>query len=262
MNFNLLLRIRVIRGVVHLLVRIQNLFVISIVTFGFRRNLTSSKLVRLGTFYGGWWIPEEYLTTPKNDLVVVSAGLGYDISFDQAIVDSGHQVIGLDPLVQCVELANQAIKNPELFKTINAGLWVEDGNQTFFAPRVPGSDAWSATNSQNTNADDVVEFSVVSMKTLFLQYPQIKQSKYSYLKMDIEGAEGPVLESLDFNSLPFTLIGVEMDFLSLISLKALLTRVRMIRRARLIMMNLESSGYEFIYNENFNFFWIERQIEH
>jgi FkbM family methyltransferase len=258
MNATPLIRISFIRGIVHLLVKLQNRFVIFAVTYGFRGNSSTHNLVRLGTFYGGWWIPKEYLTSPKNDLVVVSAGLGYDVSFDQAIVESGHQVIGLDPLVQCVELANQAIKNPELFKTINAGLWIEDGSQTFFAPRVSGSDAWSATNSQNTNAKNVIEFPVVSMQTLFLRYPQIEQSKYSYLKMDIEGAEGPILESLDFSSLPFTLIGVEMDFLSLISLKDLAMRIRMIKRARLIMMNLESTGYNFIQNENFNFFWIKK----
>jgi hypothetical protein len=40
------------------------------------------------------------------DRVAISAGLGFDVSFDKSLLELGFTVIGLDPLADCVAHAN------------------------------------------------------------------------------------------------------------------------------------------------------------
>ena len=86
----------------HFLVKIQNLVVLKIVTFGFMSVNDYAPLIRLGSNYGGWWIPKSILEDNSKSRVLISAGLGFDVTFDKALLDAGFEVIGLDPLEESV----------------------------------------------------------------------------------------------------------------------------------------------------------------
>ena len=81
----------------HVLVWLQNKLMFQLVLYKNRRGLGSVSLVRLGSAYGGWWVPVE---TEKGfrAKALVSAGLGFDTSFDELMLERGWSVLGIDPV--------------------------------------------------------------------------------------------------------------------------------------------------------------------
>ena len=234
------------------LVHWLNLLTLKLTILGnFKRE--DFKLQRLGTEYGGWWIPLSALDDDRSK-VLVSVGLGYDVSFDSELIERGFRVIGLDQQVECVAFAENAISSKNA-TFICRGLGVESGTLRFFAPRNPMHDSWSITNAQNTNIEQSRIFEVVSFVELCAEYPEIVSSNFSMLKMDIEGAELPILNAI-CSHLEFDFIGVEMDCLILIPFLNFTQRFRKIAQVRNLISKLKSQGYALIHLDNFNFFLI------
>ena len=93
----------------HFLVKAQNAIVNYLVIFG---NLTSSphnSLTRLGTPYGGWWIPRHVIDNKVSSRFALSIGIGYDVSFDKEILENGFHVLALDPIAECVAFASKEL---------------------------------------------------------------------------------------------------------------------------------------------------------
>ncbi len=232
------------------LVHWLNLLTLKLTILGnFKRK--DFKLQRLGTEYGGWWIPLSALEDDRSK-VLVSVGLGYDVSFDSELIERGFRVIGLDQQVECVSYAENAITS-KYATFICRGLGVESGQVRFFAPRNPLHDSWSITNAQNTNIEQSRIFEVLSFAELCKEYPEIVNSNFSMLKMDIEGAELPILNAI-YSDLEFDFIGVEMDCLILIPFLSFTQRFRKIAQVRNLISKLKSHGYALIHLDNFNFF--------
>lgn len=66
----------------HTLVQIQNKLMFRIVLFKLSDGIGIISLERFGTAYGGWWVPKVASHTSASKLLV-SAGLGFDTSFDE-----------------------------------------------------------------------------------------------------------------------------------------------------------------------------------
>lgn len=241
----------------HSLVSVQNYITVFITTFGFRSNFNSVTLRRFGSSYGGWWIPVTWLDSGRSSLMV-SAGLGFDTSFDKSLLELGFSVIGLDPLIECCDAADSNLRSFEKVKILNKGISTFSGSQQFYEPKVKGHDSWSTINAQEVRDTGVVSFDVISTSDLIKENPQITSSELRYLKMDIEGAELAILEESFSEVTNFNFVAVEMDFLSLIPFLEFRKRVRRIRSARRILLKFESNGYALIFKENFNFFWIKK----
>ncbi len=233
------------------LVNWLNLLTLKLTIFG---NFKSEdfKLQRLGTEYGGWWIPLSALEDDRSK-VLVSVGLGYDVSFDSELIKRGFRVIGLDQQVECVAYAENVISSRNA-TFICRGLGVESGQVRFYAPRNPLHDSWSITNAQNTNVEQSRIFEVMSFAELCKDYPEVVNSNFSMLKMDIEGAELPILYAI-YSNLEFDFIGVEMDCLVLIPFLDIRTRVKKVFEVRRLISKLESQRYKLIHLDNFNFFF-------
>ena len=240
----------------HFLVYAQNRLVLFLVTTGFKNKKTNLMLVRLGTDYGGWWVPEYLLKIKNRTKTLVSVGLGFDVSFDKEMFASDFSIIGLDPLDDSIKYAHSVLGEDSQVRLINCGLWVASGVGTFFSPQNQAHDSWSIQNLQNTDINQSKKFPVISLKDLLLKFPEIEKSDFSYLKMDIEGAEIRVLDDVAKSQFKFDVIAAEMDFLSLIAFKNIWRRILMIRRARNLLVAIENGGYRLIFNENFNFFWM------
>jgi FkbM family methyltransferase len=241
----------------HFLVRIQDRLIIRTVTFGFSRMLNTVPLERRGTIYGGWWSPVEYISSTSKR-VLVSAGLGFDTSFDKEMILSGYSVIGLDPGIDSCTQAVKDLENLGPFKILNKGISTFVGVENFFEPKLANHKSWSTLNIGKTKDSSKHYFEVTSIDQLFKDFTDLAEADFKFLKMDVEGAELAILENASNGVFRFDFIGIEMDFLSLIPFLNIRKRVHHVIRARRIMNRFKENGFILVLTENFNFFWSKR----
>ena len=149
----------------HLLVRCQNYFTVKLAIAFKVKTTNAPRLKRIGSSYGGWWIPLDYIDTNQTNQVAISVGIGHDVSFDKILLESGFLVIALDPLEECVEYARSELAHG--FKNLHIeqlGLAVRTGVQVLYPPKNSSHDAWSATNSQNVDEALGRQFQVLPSK--------------------------------------------------------------------------------------------------
>ena len=77
-------------------------------------------LVRLGCDYGGWWVPETLVSAGGT---AYCAGVGYDISFDLALIERyGCEVWAFDPTPAVIEWVD-GLRAPARWHFEPVGLW-------------------------------------------------------------------------------------------------------------------------------------------
>ncbi|WP_439814372.1 FkbM family methyltransferase [Zavarzinia sp. CC-PAN008] len=190
-------------------------------------------LVRLGSSYGGWTVKAD---ADLNGGLVISCGLGEDASFDVEIANRyGARVVIVDPtpraldhFQQMIGRVGQAAERPyapggkqpvdayDLGKvqpeqiTIEAkALWINDDPVRFFKPATAGHVSHSIKFVGNS-ADDYI---TVPSTTLAALVAALDNREIAVLKMDIEGAEADILDSIDtWGALPRQLL-IEFDVL-------------------------------------------------
>ncbi len=228
----------------------------------------SVPLVRLGTDYGGWCVPETGLG--PND-VVVSAGAGEDISFDIEISKRfGCKVLLLDPTPRAVRHfdetkdaiagGNAAAINGSATEFYQAsaddmdrisfrpwGLWKDVERLRFFEPDNPDHVSHSIGNLHQT--EDGFEAECVTLEDLMAREGL---KKVSVLKMDIEGAEFDVLSQiLDGDIRPKYLLA---EFHPGKDQREQIHRVRTLQMLR----RLHADGYRLVYWDGWDYV-LERQ---
>lgn len=188
----------------------------------------ASKLLRLGTDYGGWLIPLNAELTYADTCYL--AGAGEDISFDCALAQRFHcKVRIVDPTPRAVrhfqDLQNAIregrrfpINNSESeFYDINSadfanlnflpvGLFDSDVELKFYLPKNPSHVSCSTVNLQKTE-----EYFTAQCYRLSTLMAQKGDSKIDLLKMDIEGAEYAVIRDLVKSSLLPRILLIEFD---------------------------------------------------
>ena len=144
---------------------------------------------RLGSQYGGWSIIAENL---NSESIIYSFGVGDDISFDLALIDEfGLTVHAFDPTPKSIAwVRKQSI--PDRFILHEVGLADFDGEVLFRPPENP--DHISHTALERPETDDQ-SFSV-PVKQLSTILNELGHTQIALLKMDIEGSEYHVIESL------------------------------------------------------------------
>ena len=252
---------RLKKKISHIMVAQQNKIVNKLVTFGYKLDKCSDGMVRLGTIYGGWWIPKTLIRKTGEKKVAISVGIGHDVSFDKELLLSGFTVIALDPLEECVSFAREELKGFPSIHLENLGLASFSGEERFFAPKHIGHDSWSSTNSQITEHDQSALFQVISLPDLLTKYETQTTNAKSILKMDIEGAESKIIPSLYNLGYSFDYVAIEMDFLSLIPFVQVRKRAKTIREARFLLKKMNDRGYKLILRENFNYFWVYKAYQ-
>jgi FkbM family methyltransferase len=240
----------------HALVHFQNKFTIYLSISRFRHPFFGPiQLERLGSDYGGWWVPKSS-TFSSDRKILVSAGLGFDVSFDKLMLEDGYFVFGLDPLEKSFSFASEELKGYKNKLLLNKGVSTFDGRQKFYAPKIPSHDSWSISNSQATDEDRTNYFEVIAIDSLAIDF---SDNSFVILKMDIEGGEESLIPFICKKGLKYDYLAIEMDCLSLISFFSLKKRFRQILVVRRLLSLLSNSGFRLIKNENFNFFWIHNQ---
>lgn len=195
-------------------------------------------LVRLGSWYGGWTVPASLIGP---DSVCYCAGVGEDVTFDLALIERfGCEVWAFDPTPRSRDYAAQ-IREPR-FHFKPWGIWHEDASLDFFPPANPRHISHSAIPEMRPHATEA------SFTARCRPIPDImeelRHETLDLLKLDIEGAEHPVLA--DVGRFSPTVLCVEFD-----QPKPIRDVLRTIRR-------LEGFGYEIVAQTHWDFTLVRR----
>lgn len=165
------------------------------------RFVDYGNIVKIGSDYGGWAIPADRLGP---DSICYCVGIGEDTTFDYGLIERyGCRVHSFDPTPVAVEYVSQ-LESPPRFHFHPVGLWSADGELAFHAPQNPTHASYSALNLQAT--EQTVRCPVKKLSTLM---SELGHQHIDLLKMDIEGAEFEVIDSLLAKELPVDTICVE-----------------------------------------------------
>lgn len=184
-------------------------------------------MARYGTTYGGWWLPADSGLNASS--VVVSAGVGEDISFDLGVQSAfGCEILLIDPTPRAIEhvaaMREQlaAPKGTEYAAYIDSldplpnmnkivmepvGLWTQTDTLKFYKQDNPAYVSQSFLEKMFT--DDYTIAKVERLRDI-LQRRSI--THVDLLKMDIEGAEIQVLETMFEDSIFPRILCVEFDY--------------------------------------------------
>jgi hypothetical protein len=244
------------------LVQIQNRLVIRASTHRFTDRQSDWNLIRLGTDYGGWSIPRAFVEAAHHQKVtVISVGLGFDVSFDQSLLNNDVLVIGLDPLPASALFAEDKLKEYSNFFLEPSGLGTCTGRSIFFAPKIKSHDSWSLSNIQQTEPSEATYFNTISLSDLFSKYTETLTDARIGLKMDIEGGELELIQDVLSQEFRFEFVTIEMDFMSLIPFLSAFRRLKALTTCQRIMIAFEEAGFELASTEEFNFLWVRKSLK-
>ncbi len=151
--------------------------------------LLNIPLEHYGTDYGGWSVPAGCV---KEDSVVYSFGIGEDASWDLGLIAArGCTVQGFDPTPKSLAWAKANITESRMIIHPLA-LSHENGSIDLWLPANPDHVSASCRPSKNHSE---VKLSV-DAKTVAAIMEEFGHDHVDVLKMDIEGAEYPVIEGM------------------------------------------------------------------
>jgi FkbM family methyltransferase len=146
-------------------------------------------LVRLGTGYGGYVVPADLIGP---DSVCYCAGLGEDVSFELELIRRrGCTVHAFDPTPKSIAYMTPLAEAHPQLRFQPFGLWGSDSTQRFYEPRDASHVSHSIGNLQRTS-----DFILVECRSVPSLMAELGHDRLDLLKLDIEGAEYSVLDSL------------------------------------------------------------------
>ena len=155
----------------------------------YRPTIKVSK-VRLGSIYGGWWVADAIIRA-ASDPIVISCGIGCDISFDTEMIRMfNSDVYAFDPTPKSTQWLAGQLDLPAKFRAFPYGLASFDGHQKFGPPSRSDWDDFSVLRSKDPDGI------VCNVKRLSTIVTELKLKSIDVLKLDIEGSEYCVVEDL------------------------------------------------------------------
>ncbi len=230
----------------------------------------------LGTQYGGWYFSEKSL--PKNP-IVLSAGVGEDISFDIEFLNKYKAKVYLvDPTPRSISYIDKVIENlgkhksveyddkfgnqpveaydlssiqKDDFLLIKKALYTKsDSTIKFFKPPNEEYVSHSISNYQNqfNRKSEYIEVTSTTVEKIIYQY---EIDSIDVLKLDIEGAENQVIPNLLKKRIFPTQILVEFDELATSFILPYL-------KALIIFLKLKLNSYDLVKTNQFpNFLFVK-----
>ncbi|MFC1960141.1 FkbM family methyltransferase [Chloroflexota bacterium] len=166
---------------------------------------TQPDLQKLGTNYGGWVIPSSIL---NENSICYCAGVGEDISFDLALIKNyGCPVYAFDPTPRSKTYVDQNAAGIAEFHFHPSGIWDENTTLKFFSPQNSEHVSHSIGNLQNTS-----DYFEAPCKTIPTLMQELGHTHIELLKMDIEGAEYQVIDSIIKDDLCIKCLCVEFHY--------------------------------------------------
>ena len=187
---------------------------------------------KLGTEYGGWYIPT--LAMLDESSIIYSAGVGEDISFDLLISEKYNSHIFLiDPTEKSKKHYNEAVNfyknktpftgniqndyydkisnlqpNLEKLSYLDIGLWNKPDVLKFYKQENPNYVSQSLIENMFGSNYDIVN--VDTIKNIMNRF---NHKQIDLLKLDIEGAEINVLEQMFHDNIYPKYLCIEFDLL-------------------------------------------------
>lgn len=165
------------------------------------RRRSEGNVTYVGTAYGGWTIPAGVI---DSSWVCYTAGVGEDASFDIALAEMGCDVVAIDPTPRAVEYMRPVVAAHDNLRLAPYALWTHDTDVAFFPPADAGHVSFSVTNRQHTSTPLRVPGRAIDSIA-----EECGHGHIDLLKLDIEGAEYALLESLDLEALGVRVLCVE-----------------------------------------------------
>jgi FkbM family methyltransferase len=161
-------------------------------------------LREFGTKYGGWVIPVSLFDASS---ICYCVGCGEDISFDLGLIDEfGCDVYAFDPTPRAIKYVKEVAGQNSKYHFFDVGLWDKEDTLKFYTPRNPNHVSHSLLNLQQT--DDYILVRVNRLRNIM---KELGHNRIDLLKIDIEGAEYKVIESIVANGIDIKVICVEYD---------------------------------------------------
>lgn len=159
-------------------------------------------LRRLGSDYGGWWIPINLI---GENSICYCAGVGLDATFDVALADElSCCVFSFDPTPFSIAYT-ATVESPRI-SFYPWGVWCRDEKMTFFSP------SWSDRESLSVYDLHYGQESFIApcfrISTIM---QRLGHDRLDLLKLDIEGAWGDVLDDMLDSGIRPTILCVEFD---------------------------------------------------
>jgi FkbM family methyltransferase len=165
---------------------------------------TTTKLERLGTEYGGYYVPVDRV---ESDWVCYCAGVGEDIAFDLGLIERfGCHVYAFDPTPRAVQFVKDHAVDVSKYHFYPYGVWAEDTTLRFYAPQDPSHVSHSIVNMQHTD-----DYFTAECKTLATLMRELNHTHIDLIKLDIEGAEHRVLQTMLQDNIVPRVICVDFD---------------------------------------------------
>jgi FkbM family methyltransferase len=164
----------------------------------------TARLEEIGSRYGGWIIPVDFV---REHSICYCVGVGEDITFDLRLIERfGCLVYAFDPTPRAQAHVQTHARGVEKFRFFATGLWNEDRVMRFYAHANPASPSYSLVNLHRTD-----RFFEAHCKRLSAIMREHGHRTIDLLKLDIEGAEYGVIDSLIEDRLDVGIICVEYD---------------------------------------------------
>jgi len=206
----------------------------------FARAVAPAKVTQvswLGSRYGGYAVPRDVV---RSDWVCYCAGLGEDVTFELELIRQfGCTVYAFDPTPQSVSHCGPLADEDSRFRFHPFALWREDSTQRFYAPDNPNHVSHSLANLQKT--DHFIEVDCRSVTSLMAQ---LGHDRIDLLKLDIEGAEYPVLEDVLGSGLRPQILCI--DFHRVAGFKALSAAVQEVRARGYVPVHVYRTDVTFV----------------
>jgi len=193
------------------------------------------ELCRLGTPYGGWWVPSDLLQ-PGN--VAYCGGVGEDASFDLELADRGVLVWAFDPTPKAIAYA-ATLRDRSNFHFEPVGWFDAPDVLRFYVPLDPSHASYSAANLQGSS-----EYVEAQVDTVANCARRLGHQHVHVVKMDIEGLAHEVVASILKEGPTVDCLCVEFDQPS--SNTRLVGTVRLLRRHGYRVAKIEGWNYTFL----------------
>ncbi|MGF1588174.1 MAG: FkbM family methyltransferase [Pleurocapsa sp.] len=165
---------------------------------------TRDDLEELGTEYGGWVIPVNLL---DSNSICYCVGCGEDISFDLSLIDRfGCDVCAFDPTPRAIQHVQEVAGDIPQYRFFELGLWDKEDQLKFYVPQDSSHVSHSLLNLQQTK-----DYICVPVNRLSNIMQEMGHAKIDLLKIDIEGAEYKVIESILEDQIEIKIICIEYD---------------------------------------------------
>ncbi|MFD2968460.1 FkbM family methyltransferase [Sphingobacterium bambusae] len=143
-----------------------------------------------GSDYGGFYVHPDVL---HQDSIVYSFGIGQDVSFDKAIIQAHQcQVFGFDPTPKSITWIGEQ-QLPKQFHFYPVGLGTKTEEVKFHLPKNKDHVSGSVFDHKLVSEEDYVAVPLKSFADILLD---TGHQAIDVLKMDIEGSEYVVIESI------------------------------------------------------------------